>query len=296
MNPLISVVIPVYNTGQILNETVDSVLSQTYDKFEIIIVDDGSTDNTAEIIKSLERKDTRIKYHCQSNTGLPAKGRNVGVELSKGDYIAFLDHDDLWFSNKLEKQINVVNQDENIGLVNTNAFLMYGNQKTKNQIFYGLKEGYFSENNLFPYNTIVQSTSLIYKEAFYEIGKLNEDPDLKAIEDYDLWLRLYKKYPCYFIDECLVYYRVTNLSASANTIKMIEKDLHHYNNYFIKYDFPDRIKKARLSSIYYRKAKYLFKKTDIKFLIYLIKAFKVNKNIFYFFNKLLFSNKKYLMK
>ena len=113
-NPRISVIIPCYNSEKFIKETMDSVLSQTYRDFEVIVIDDGSKDKTREIIQSFD--DERIKYYYKKNGGM-ADARNEGIKLAKGEHIAFLDHDDIWFSDKLELQLSEIEKSECIGIV-----------------------------------------------------------------------------------------------------------------------------------------------------------------------------------
>ena len=102
-DPLVSVIIPTYNRAGVIKETINSIINQTYSNFEIIIVDDGSTDNTGDIIKTFQ--DDRIKYYWKKNTGLPSKARNVGLKHVNGEFIAFLDSDDIWLPKKIETQL-----------------------------------------------------------------------------------------------------------------------------------------------------------------------------------------------
>ena len=104
-NSFISVIVPTYNRADLISETIESILNQTYKYFELIIVDDGSTDNTEEVIRKF--KDSRIKYIKTDNWGGPARPRNTGIKKTKGEYIAFCDDDDIWLPKKLEKQIRV---------------------------------------------------------------------------------------------------------------------------------------------------------------------------------------------
>ena len=117
MNELVSVVIPTHNRADLLPRAIDSVLNQTYSNFEIIVVSDGSTDNTEEVVKSYSDKDSRIRFIGYS----PARGgniaRNTGIEAAKGEYVAFLDDDDEWMPEKLKKQIKVMESNPDIGLV-----------------------------------------------------------------------------------------------------------------------------------------------------------------------------------
>ena len=247
MNHKVSVIIPAYNIGHLIRETIDSILAQTYSNFEIIIVDDGSKDNTAQVVKSY--KDARIIYHYQQNSGLPAKGRNAGARLAKGDLLAFLDHDDLWMPDKLEKQVGMINKDPDVVLVSTNAYFLYGSERTSVPMIGGMRSGYFTNDNLFPINKVIQSSVLMSKKIYDLLGGLNENSDLKAIEDYDLWLRICEKYPCYYLNDCLVYYRKHGMSASGSEMQMVERELLHFNKYFSKYNYPKKLKDLRISYI-----------------------------------------------
>jgi len=239
MEPQISIVIPAFNPGELIRDTLYSILSQTYSDFEVIIVDDGSTDNTSEIVRSI--KDARIRYYYQDNSGLPAKSRNKGVDLSKGNYIGFIDADDLWLPEKLQKQVEIIKKYPDVALVSTNAFYLYDKQKTVVPILKKLSEGFFDNKSFFPENMVIQSTSLVKKDAFYIVGALNENRDLIAVEDYDLWVRIFIKYPCYYMDECLAYYRVTNTSISGGTLKSNERRVQYLKRYFSDYGFDEKI-------------------------------------------------------
>ena len=108
LTPKVSIILPTYNRAYIIEKGINSLLNQTYQDFEIIIVDDGSTDNTEEIIKKLQEKDKRIKYiKLKTNKGA-ATARNIGIKAARGEYIAFQDSDDEWMHEKLEKQVKVL--------------------------------------------------------------------------------------------------------------------------------------------------------------------------------------------
>jgi len=277
MKPLISVVIPAYNKADLIRETIESVIAQTYSNFEIIFVDDGSTDNTSEIVKSI--KDNRLKYYYQTNSGLPAKPRNKGVELSNGEYIAFLDHDDLWIKNKLEKQIAVIKKDSKIALVSTNAIFILNDKKTNTPLIKKLKSGYFNDRDFLPEIKVIQSTVLMKRSVFVSMGGFKEDIDLKAREDYDLWLRMYPKYSCYYIEECLAYYRKYDSSTSGNELAYVEKSLDHYNKYFLSYGFSDKVNRQKLSSILHHLSCLQFVAGNEIYLENAKKAFQLKNNI-----------------
>lgn len=247
MNRLVSVIIPAYNPGELIRETINSVISQTYSDLEIVIVDDGSTDNTPEVIRSIN--DSRIRYHRQPNTGLPAQVRNKGVALSRGGLIAFLDHDDVWMPEKLEMQIAVIEDKRDIALICTNAFYMYDGKKTDKPLLRGIKSGYLKAEIFVPRNAVIQSSILVTRSGFDRIGGLNESPDFFAIEDYDFWLRVCGRYPCYYVDKPAVYYRKITDSASGKEVQVLKRSLQHYNKYFSSYEFPKRVDQARLFEI-----------------------------------------------
>ena len=119
LGPLVSVVVATYNRADLISETLDSILNQTYKIFELIVVDDGSSDNTEEIVKNYS--DSRLKYIKTDNWGGPARPRNIGIRESKGEYIAFCDNDDLWEKNKLEKQLDII-KNNNAGLCFCNHY------------------------------------------------------------------------------------------------------------------------------------------------------------------------------
>ena len=108
-SPLVSVVLTTYNRADLISETIESILSQTFRNFELIVVDDGSTDNTEEVVRSYN--DERVHYIKTDNWGGPAKPRNIGIKKAKGEYIAFCDDDDLWLPNKLEVQLKHFDSD-----------------------------------------------------------------------------------------------------------------------------------------------------------------------------------------
>lgn len=277
MKPLVSVIIPAFNMEKHIKETIDSVLFQTYTNLEIIVVDDGSTDNTAAIVKFI--KDSRLKYYYQPNSGLPAKPRNKGVELSRGEYIAFLDHDDLWMKNKLEEQMAIMQKKPILALVSTNAFFILDDTKTRTPMIKGLKSGYFNDKLFLPEIHIIQSTVLMRKSVFIEMQGFDESPDLKAREDYDLWLRTYPKYPFYHLNECLAYYRKYDSSTSGNELDFVERSLDHYEKYFARYGFSKRINNKKLSSILHHLACLQYLSGDERYRENARKAYQLNNSM-----------------
>lgn len=209
--PLVSVIIPTYNGSRFIRETIQSVLDQTYNNLEIMVVDDGSTDDTSLIVKSIT--DQRITYIQQKNAGV-SPARNHGIAVSKGDYIAFLDHDDVWLPCKLEKQLSLFEQNPKVALIYSDVFIInennfiIGKYSHKIKFFRGR---IFKE--LFSSCFITILTVVIKKSVFLEVGPFLP---YKICEDYDLLLKCAAEYPIDYIDEPLAKYRVHGSNYSKN--------------------------------------------------------------------------------
>lgn len=203
MLPLISVIIPVYNAEAYLAATIDSVLQQTYANWELLIVDDCSTDNSSGIVKAYAAKDSRIRYlRPPSNFGGPAGPRNMGIRESRGELLAFLDADDIWIRDKLELQHSLLVQ-ENADMVATNLQFFGENIKPWSPRLPHAP----TLNQMLKHNKICTSSVLLRKTPDIVFP---EEPRLISVEDYYLWLTLFfKGYKIRIIPEPLVKYRVT---------------------------------------------------------------------------------------
>lgn len=226
----VSVLIPCYNAEKFIFSTVSSVLNQTYQDFEIIIVNDGCHDNTENIVKSFN--DSRIVYIYQENAG-PSAARNKGIKNASGDYIAFLDADDFWYPEKLKKQMKVFDENPNINIVyNATITEEEGTLKTHIDKYrnYPTKEDFmrYLLCNMFT----ISSSVVIKKSALYEAGLFNED--IKPAEDWDLWMRLAKNHNFYYIDEVLVklFRPQTSLSRSGSIDNMKKNHLAILDKFF----------------------------------------------------------------
>ncbi len=193
----ISVIIPTYNRKHLISRAIKSVINQSFKPFEIIIVDDGSDDGTYEFIIQFFPE---IQVFRQSNNGV-SSARNLGIKNAKGNWIAFLDSDDEWFSKKLELQKKAIDHSDKYLISHTNEIWIRNgvrvNQMKKHQK-YG---GYIFEKSL-DICRISPSSVLINRKIFEDIGKFDET--LKICEDYDFWLRISSKYPVLFLDELLI--------------------------------------------------------------------------------------------
>lgn len=194
--PKFSVIIPTYNREDFIKKSVDSVINQSFRNFELIVVDDGSTDNTGKILnKYLDE----LVYIYQENKG-PSSARNKGLEKSQGEYIAFLDSDDRWTHDKLKETNKCITADSKIKVIHTQE-KWYKNGRIHNPKKKHKKpEGYIFENCLRICSVSI-STAVVKREVFDDIGNFNES--LPVCEDYDFWIRVSLKYPVYLVDKVL---------------------------------------------------------------------------------------------
>ncbi|GEN51437.1 glycosyltransferase family 2 protein [Alkalibacterium pelagium] len=243
---MISVVIPTHNRSELLTRAVESALNQTHKDIEIIVVSDGSTDNTEEVMKAYQQRENNIKFISV----FPGKGannaRNEGIRASEGEYIAFLDDDDEWAPHKLESQLSVFNSDSSIGMVYTGINVIYVKEDLT---YYSLsgKGGDLSKDILLK-NVIGATPSvMIKKEILDQSGFF--DVDMPAKQDYDLWIRVCQLTNVGYVDEPLVNYynysgeKQISLSTEKHerAIEMIDKK---YSSLF-KTLTPEEVKQQR---------------------------------------------------
>jgi len=244
MSPKVSVIIPTYNRADLLPRAIDSALNQTYKDFELIIVDDGSTDNTKKIVEEYQKKDERIKYLWEENSSGPARPYNLALKQCQGEYIAFLDSDDVWLPEKLEKQIAIFEEYDgkiNLGLVICEAYVVdaNGNEKGKfnfryNNLLNPEKYALFFKER----DETSLSCVVVKKEIFKNIGYFDENFKLAA--DIDIYLRILKKYYFYFLKEPLVKYTQSDRSLSNEQFWI--KQMPEYKYFLEKYE--DDFKKS----------------------------------------------------
>ncbi|MHC4123084.1 MAG: glycosyltransferase family 2 protein [Planctomycetota bacterium] len=219
MQPLVSAIIPTYNSAQYIKEALDSVFNQTYKNIEVIVVDDGSTDDTREVLKPCLDK---IRYIYKENSG-PASARNLGIKNAQGEYIAFLDADDAWISDKTNSQIREMSS--GLGLVGSSSKEIKDLTPSTRRIIYF---------NLLIKNAFANSGVMVRRNCFEKVGFFDERPEFKAVEDWDMWLRIVKFYDIKFLDKPLVKIRVRKdgISAPANAETMLRNELKVLNKAF----------------------------------------------------------------
>lgn len=214
--PRVSVIIPVFNRADLISEAIDSVLAQTYRDFEIIIVDDGSTDNTLRVLSDYKAHNN-VRVISQRNQG-QAIARNTGIQASKGVLIAFLDSDDLWLPEKLQRQVSLFDSIPNLAWCYSDAMCFSGKKNEDLYPFSRCNKPY--EGQIAPHLLlrcfIPTLTVVIQRWVFEEVGFFHKLA--AAGEDWDLWLRIAAKYPVRRVSEVLARYRVHegNISGSQS--------------------------------------------------------------------------------
>jgi glycosyltransferase involved in cell wall biosynthesis len=215
--PQVTTVIPAYNAMSYLPETLNSVLQQTFTDFEVLVVNDGSTDSIVSWASSLD--DPRVRLISQENQGLPG-ARNTGIAQAQGEYIAFLDADDLWEPTKLEKQIQCFQENPEAGVVYTWTLLIDEAGKPIGRIFASEAEGNVWQQLLETDVISNGSCALVRRDCFDKVG--NFDRTLTSAEDLDMWLRIAAHYPFAVVKEPLTLYRQYSSSMSKNRQRMFQ--------------------------------------------------------------------------
>lgn len=207
MKNLVSIIIPTYNRGHLILKSVNSILNQNYKNIELIVVDDGSTDDTKKKLEKIV--DKRFKYVYQKNAGA-CSARNYGIKISNGDFIAFQDSDDIWHLDKLEKQMKIFQEYDTDVVI---CKLLCGNKKIPKQ----LKAGFLdSKDNLFGIST----QTIVAKRKVFD--DFTFDEELMRLQDFELIYRISKEYSIYCCDEGLVDYAIYNDSISNNPYKLYD--------------------------------------------------------------------------
>lgn len=222
MRPVVSVVIPTHNRAGLIGDAIDSVLRQTYTNIEVIVVDNGSTDATRERVLVVAERDDRVRYYHQENSGSPVGPRNRAVGLALGDYVAFLDSDDLWLPAKLEKQMARFESDSKTAIVYSD-FFMIDDSGERGATYFSL--GTPHRGSVYPEllvkNFIPNSTAVVKKSAYLDGGGQQER--YKIGHDWDLWLKIAENSNVAYVDEPLSEIRMHSGSMSARRQDLFEE-------------------------------------------------------------------------
>ncbi len=278
-NPQVSVIIPTYNNAQYLSQAIKSILNQTYQASEIIVIDDGSTDETTEVVQSFNKN---IQYIRQENKG-PASARNTGLKIAKGKYVVFLDADDELLPDKLSFQINFLEENPSIDLVYSNGYrfredkegnqIIVSLQKT-NEIFIPEKENENYINRLIVKNIFPIHAAMTKITCINEVGGFDES--LTACEDWDLWFRISEKCSFQYMNEYLFKYRDSENSNSADTRRNSNEVESVMAKIMNSKSFQDAPKKVISEFFYNRAINCLNLKESEDAIIYFSKAYSLN--------------------
>lgn len=220
--PRVSVVIPAYNAAQFIAETLDSVRAQTYPSYEVVVVDDGSTDGTQAVVEDyFARHGLPGRCLGQANKKI-AGARNVGMRAARGEFIALLDHDDLWRPNKLESVLREFERHPDADLVCHAEDITRAGRRVKT-LYYGPAGVDLYERLLFKGNALSPSASVFRRDKALAIGGFRENPEFNTVEDYDFWMRFSRVASFRFVDDVLGQYQLVDRAASRQI------EYHHAN-------------------------------------------------------------------
>lgn len=217
--PLISVVMPAHNAQKYISGAIESILNQTFNNFELIIINDSSTDRTLTIVKSFSKKDSRIRIVNNDTRFNIARTLNKGIALAKSNIIARMDADDIAFPERLERQYKVITSSKNIAVIGSNIVIIDagGSEKGTRNYPHLSKD---LKKCLFRYSPFAHPVVMFRKNMFEEVGGYN--PKYSPTEDLDLWFRLGRKHEFKSIPEPLLKYRIYERSSSHKAIKDLE--------------------------------------------------------------------------
>ena len=213
--PLLSVVIPTYNRADYIGLTIESVLQQTYDNIEVIVIDDGSTDNTAAVLEHFAPK---VRYVRQENAERGAS-RNHGLRLASGDYIAFLDSDDLWLPDKAAAGIEFLQTRSSVGLLCTDAVEIDGEGRERRILRARGSSGKVTDK-LLESNFVIMPTHIARTSVVRQIGAFREERELSGSEDWEMWVRLSLVADLAYVPEVTAKYRVHTANTMSSAAGM----------------------------------------------------------------------------
>ena len=273
-NPVrVSIVVPVYNSEKYLSETINSVLQQTYNYWELLLVNDGSTDDSMKIIERFCSEDSRIKLLNKKNGG-QGSARNLGIKNACGEYIAFLDSDDLWSSDKLEIQVNFLDQSSDVDVCFSQGvdFSASNEEVIPRNTPVGAMKVELFQKELYERSPIINSSVMVRRSILLEDFLFDESLQAKGVEDWDLWLRIALNGNRFAgLDERLVNYRIHDLGIHLNKVRMFEGKIYVYSKYKHSHLIPKWIKLKQWRYVYREIIGYYFDKGDR---MESIKAFK----------------------
>lgn len=220
--PLVSIITPSYNSEKFISETIQSVQNQTYQNWEMIIVDDCSTDRTVTIVNEILRNEPRIKFFSLSKNQGPAKARNIAIQNAQGNYMTFLDADDIWFTDFIQNSINTINK--------TGIHFVFSSYRRSNENLEFVYSDFIVPEKV-SYEDILKTNSISCLTAFIDIKKLGKKtmPEIRKRQDMGLWLKYLKEIPfAYGIKEPKAIYRIRKNSLSRNKKNLLKYQWQFY--------------------------------------------------------------------
>lgn len=253
--PTVSVIIPTYNRAQMLREALASVRRQTVQDLEALVIDDGSSDDTAAVAKAFA---PLVTYLRQDNGGVAA-ARNLGIRRATAPLVAFLDSDDLWLPHKLERQLAFLRRHPAVGLLYARMWSYHVDRPSERNLEPRTVAHSFDELLNGP-NTITTSTVIVRRECFDVVGVF--DPSLPTVEDHELWLRIARRFPLAFLDEPLAEYRRHHVSLNADESALYEGYRRFYD--VVLRDYRGRLRNPTAAMQQLAKFEYLCGTTALK--------------------------------
>ena len=240
--PSVSVIIPTYNRADFLAEAVDSVLGQTWKDLEVIVVDDGSTDESQEILR---RYGDRVRFFYQENEG-PSSARNLGASRARGQFLAFLDSDDVWEPNKLDAQMAFLRSHPDVRMVCCGGYVLGKSRRRRTPIARDLSGDLFLR--LYLRSFINTSSVVLARECFFEVGPF--DPMMRTAEDYDFWLRVAHRFRIGYLKAPLVGIRKHSDELSRNKVELRRNAIRVIERHFDKDRVPGVVYRRRLADLH----------------------------------------------
>lgn len=252
--PLVSVITPTYNRAKFIGQAVQSVLNQTYGNFEHLIVDDGSTDNTGEVLKPF-LSDERVRYFHQQNQG-QSVARNLGIRHARGELVCFIDSDDIWVAHKLTGQVRLMDEHPEVGIIHGDEIMI----DEAGQEFSRKNMKRYSGNiadQLLVDNSVSINTAMVRRECLSFSGGFPQQ--YGVADDYALWLRLSARYRFLYVPEFFGYYRVMENQISSDVRRRLTVNERIVWDFLEEYPdvLPQAVRRRSLARFYSRKARIL---------------------------------------
>ncbi len=251
---LVSIIMPTYDRADFIGQGVNSVLAQTYTKFELLIVDDGSTDNTRDLLEPA-LADSRVRYFHQENQG-QSVARNLALSKAKGSFVCFLDSDNYWPADKLEQQVELFRQHPEYDVIYGDVVVIDENNREVSRKNMKRYSGHIAKYMIRD-NCVSMNTAMARRRCFDELGGMSGKR--RVADDYELWLRFSARFPFLYVPEFLAYYRVMDDQISSDKTRRFDSNWQIITDF--RREFPDAMSEKEFDSgfaaFHSRKARYL---------------------------------------